>query len=307
VDWRIKGLIQKVLSHVPAGRHLNNALQQRLGGLKGFDSNVDIKVKNDWWVLVSHMRELAIPIEGRTFLEIGTGWYPTLPVCFFLGGAARCVSYDLTRLLDFDLTRRMLLRLEQHLAPSAERLGVSETLVRERWERLRAARDAADFLQRAGIEYRAPADAAATQLPAGSIDVVFSNSVLEHVEPNAIEALMRETRRLLRPGGVAIHSVNCGDHYAYFDRGITPVHYLRYSEAHWRLWNNDLQYQNRLRADDFIESARRAGLAIVLNHQRPRRELIERFDQLPIAAEFRRYSREQLCTTSVDFVAAAPA
>jgi SAM-dependent methyltransferase len=306
VDWRVKGLVQKALSVLPAGRLVNNALQQRLGGLKGFESNVDIKVKNDWWVLVDHMRELSVPIAGRTFLEIGTGWYPTLPVCFFLGGAARCLSYDLTRLLDFDLTLRMLARLEPHLEASAARLGVSEAVVRERWSKLRAARDAADFLERAGIEYRAPADAAATGLPAGSIDVVFSNSVLEHVERAAIESLMQETRRLLRPGGVALHSVNCGDHYAYFDRAITPVHYLRYSEAAWRLWNNDLQYQNRLRADDFIDSARRAGLSIVLNHQRPRAELLERFDQLPIAAEFRRYSREQLCTTSVDFVAAAP-
>ena len=47
----------------------------------------------------------------------------------------------------------------------------------------------------------------------------------------------------------------CGDHYAYFDRTITQIHYLRYSDLHFSLWNNSLQYQNRMRANEFIEIA----------------------------------------------------
>jgi hypothetical protein len=304
VDWRIKGLIQKVLSVAPGGRHLNNALQFR-GGVKSFEANVDTKVQADWLVLVDHMQALDFPIQGRAFLEIGTGWYPTLPVCFHVAGAASCHSYDLTRLLDFERTRSMVARLEVHLPTIAAKLGIPESALRQRWTKLMDARAVDDFLARAGIEYRAPADATATGLPDGSVDVVFSNSVLEHVERSALDALMKETRRLLRPGGIAVHSVNCGDHYAYFDRLITQIHYLRFSEAQWRLWNNDLQYQNRLRANDFIDSARRAGLEIVLNRQRPRAELLERFEEFPIASEFRHYSRDQLCTTSVDFVAIA--
>ena len=96
-----------------------------------------------------------------------------------------------------------------------------------------------------------------------------------------------------------------GDHYAYFDRRLTPIHYLRFRERTWRIWNNGLQHQNRLRPDDFLELAEREGLQIVLNRQ-PRPELLARFEELPIAPEFRHYPRAQLCTTSVDFVARAP-
>ncbi|MEP7311043.1 MAG: methyltransferase domain-containing protein [Pseudomonadota bacterium] len=305
MDWRVKGAIQKLLCVVPGGKRLNSRLQLRVGGLRRFESNVDTKVVNDWLVLVNHMRELAIPIQGRSFIEMGTGWYPTLPVCYAIAGAARCYTYDLNRLMDWPLTRRMLARLEQHLPRIATALNEDERVLRDRWAEFNASPTLDALLQRAGIEYLAPADVTRTQLAAGSIDVVFSNSVLEHVPPLIIGAFMEETRRVLKSGGVAIHSVNCGDHYTYFDPTVTQINYLRYSKAMWGLWNNDLQYQNRLRADDFLDCARRAGLNVILNLQRPRPELLKDFDYDRVAPEFRRYSREQLCTTSIDFVARA--
>lgn len=303
MDWRIKGIIQKVLSAMPGGSRLNSAMQLRVGGLRQFERNVDTKVIGDWLVLASHMKELGIPVDGRVFVEVGTGWYPTLPVCFHLAGAARCHTMDLHRLMDWNLTQRMLVRLEQHLPAIAGQLSLDEQVLRERLARLRRAGSQAELLDAAGIDYRAPGDATRTGLPDASVDVVFSNSVLEHVPGPVIGALMQETRRVLRGGGIALHSVNCGDHYAYFDRSVTQINYLRYGAAHWWLWNNDLQYQNRLRANDFLALAREAGLAVILDRQRPRPELMATIDQFPVAREFRHYSREQLCTTSIDFVA----
>jgi SAM-dependent methyltransferase len=306
MNWRIKGVVQKVLSALPWGYRVNSALQLKLGGLRRFEETVDAKVIADWLVVVSHLRTLTHPIAGRTFMEIGTGWFPTLPVCFSLAGAERCLTYDLTPLINWQLTQRMLRRLEQHLPAIAEATGASRESVHSAWRELAATKSMHQFLERARIEYRAPGDACRTGLPAESVDIVFSNSVLEHVDERIIGALMRETGRVLKRGGLAIHSVNCGDHYAYFDAGVTQIHYLRFSSRAWRLWNNSIQYQNRLRADDFVRIAEDNGLRIVLNVQRPRPELLARFDEFPIATDFRRYSREQLCTTSVDFVAGVP-
>jgi SAM-dependent methyltransferase len=306
MNWRLKALIQKFLSHAPGGQRVNSRLQQYLGGLRNVESNVDTKVRADWLVLVDHMQTLSTPLSDRVFLEIGTGWFPTLPVCFILTGASKCMTYDLSRLLDFRLTQRMLGRLESHLKEISRKTGVGEEALRDRLSEMREASSLEDFLRRSQIEYHAPADASATSLPDASVDVVFSNSVLEHVTAEALDALMRETRRLLRPDGIAMHSVNCGDHYAYFDRKLSPINYLRYSESAWRLWNNSIQYQNRLRPDDFLASAQRAGLEVVLNRQRPRPELLATFDSMKVAPAFRGYSREQLCTTSVDFVATIP-
>ncbi|MEO6185605.1 MAG: class I SAM-dependent methyltransferase [Steroidobacteraceae bacterium] len=303
MDWRIKGIIQKILAATPGGSRLNSAMQLRMGGLRHFERNVDTKVIGDWLVLASHMQRLGIPIEGRVFVEVGTGWYPTLPVCFHLAGAAGCHTIDLHRLMDWTLLQRMLARLGRHLPAIAAQLSLDEQTLKDRLARLQRTRGQEEFLQAAGIEYRAPADATSTGLPDAGVDVVFSNSVLEHVPEPVIRALMKESRRVLRPGGIALHSVNCGDHYAYFDKRVTQIHYLRHGPASWWLWNNDLQYQNRLRANDFLALAREAGLTVVLDIQRPRPELLATIDAFPIAPEFQHYSREQLCTTSIDFVA----
>jgi SAM-dependent methyltransferase len=305
VNWRIKGLTQKALAHTPGGWRLNSLLQQRFGGLRSLETNVDTKVRADWLVLIDHLQRLSWPLDCR-YVEIGTGWYPTLPICFHLVGGATCHTYDVSPLLDIRLTKRMLARVETHLPDIAAKTGVNLHLLHNRLTYLREATSFDELFARTGIEYHAPADATATGLPSRSVDVVFSNSVLEHVSQTTLDNLMKETRRILRPGGLAVHSVNCGDHYAYFDRSISPINYLRYTASHWRLWNNHLQFQNRLRADDFLASAQRAGLELVLNRQRPRPELMATLESFHIAPEFKRYSPEQLCTTSVDFVARAP-
>ena len=115
------------------------------------------------------------------------------------------------------------------------------------------------------IHYRAPADATRSTLPDGDVDVVFSNSVLEHVPPDVIDAMYAESMRILSPRGVMFHSVNCGDHYAYVDRNVHQLNYLRYSDEEWQRWNNAFLYQNRLRAHWFVDGARRHGFDIDLD------------------------------------------
>jgi len=267
---------------------------------------VDSKVRDDWFVFINHLQSLNFTVRDCVFLEVGTGWFPTLPICFYLAGAQKCITLDLQPLIKFDRTQYMIGHLECHIADIASLLGEKETTVRSRWMQLSRATDLSGLLSQARIEYIAPADASATDLPDGSVDVVFSNSVLEHVEPDLLVPIMREARRIVKPGGITMHSVDCQDHYSYFDPRISPVNFLRFSSRDWEFWNNRIQYQNRLRAEDFVSAAVEAGFEILLNRQKPRPELLKNISRLSIANEFRRYSIEQLCTTTVDFVATPP-
>src|SRR5258705_10002627 len=122
----------------------------------------------------------------------------------------------------------MLRRLEKHLPAIAAASNRPVEDIRRDYRTLRAETNLDTVLSRARIEYRAPSDAGSTALPDRCIDVVYSNSVLEHVPAADIASLMREGHRLLRSSGIAIHSANCGDHYAYFDRKITAINYLTY-------------------------------------------------------------------------------
>ena len=180
------------------------------------------------------------------------------------------------------------------------------SLVETAFAELRASTTTEELLRRARIDYRAPADAAQSGIPDDSVDVVFSNNVLEHVPGPDIVRMMQESRRILRRGGLAIHCVNPGDHYAYFDRSITTINYLTYSDRQWAFWNNRLLYQNRLRPVDFIRMTQNAGFDIVLQRNRPRAELLSKLPLMNIACEFDCYPPEELCCTSIGFVACKP-
>ena len=303
MDWRVKGVLQGLLSRVPGGTVLNDALQRAAGGRRDEGAHIDLKFKADWLVQVEVLNRLGFRVQGRDLLEIGTGWLPVFPLCFALAGARRCHTFDLNRHLNPAAVPGALRELERHLPAIAQACGDAEATVRGRWQGLVAAGDGDAILRAAGVEYRAPADATTTGLKDASVALVFSNSVLEHVTLEVLAPMMRESCRVLQPDGLSLHSVNCGDHYAYFDRSITQVHYLRFTDSQWRKWNNDLLYQNRLRPVDFVDAARSAGMDVLIDMHVPRAELMARFDQIPFAPEFRRYPPEQLCCTSVTFAA----
>ena len=305
MNWLVKGVVQGVLSRLPGGSAINNFLQTTLGNLRDFEANVDAKVVDDWLVLVENMQALGVNLQNLDYVEVGTGWFPALPLCFWLAGARSCRTFDVTRHLNPKMTFRALGRLEHHLPAIAEASRRTLPEVQSAYALLCNATTVEELLRAARIEYLAPRDAVDSGLSESSVDVVFSNSVLEHVPADAILRIMHESRRILRSGGLAIHSVNCGDHYAYFDHSITPANYLIYSGKQWSKWNNRLLYQNRLRPRDFLDLAEQSGLRVVLAKSKPNPELLYVLQTLAIAPEFRHYPLEQLASTSIGFVAQA--
>jgi SAM-dependent methyltransferase len=304
--WKVKAVIQKFLSAVPQGRSMNDCLQQKVGGLRDFERNVTDKI-NNWKLTLRYLRDCNVEIVDSTLFEIGTGWYPTLPICFGLAGAKCVVSYDIVCHTSIKLTFRMLSALEGHLDAIAGASGTPLGEVQERYYSLRQAQNIKDLLKRARVELCAPADARATELPSCSVDLVYSNSVMEHVPKETIRDIMFESKRILRPGGVALHNVACNDHYAHIDPEISFVNYLQYDESQWnRWWNNSLQYQNRLRAPEFCDLATEAGFEVIYKRTNVRPGTREALATLHVASDFLGFSTEDLATTSIDFVAQKP-
>lgn len=311
MDWRVKAVVQGLLSKVPVGESLNDGLQRWVGGRLDQGRHIDMKFTGDWLVLMRVLRELKFEVRGQTLMEVGTGWLPVLPLSFALCGARGVHSFDLSRHLNQSAVPGVLRRLGTHLKALSEAAGQTEAEVTERHRCLTSAANAAAnlldagaaVLDLAGIKYHAPADATRTGLPSRSLGLVFSNSVLEHVSAAALGPLMTETKRLLTAQGLALHSVNCGDHFAYFDRAITPLNYLRYTDDQWQRWNNNLLFQNRLRPSDFTATARRHGLKVVHQIQTERQDLLAKIPGHQIAPEFQHYDARDLSCTSVTFAA----
>lgn len=306
MDWRVKGLLQKGLSLAPGGVRLNTRLQHVFGKLKDFDGHVAGKI-SDWTASMGYLSNVDFHVSGTRLMEIGTGWHPVFPLCFVLAKARSIATFDIVCLLGKTETFRLLDSLDMHVAKIAELAEEKPATVHAMLMEWCRSRNLAELLSKSHIEYLAPADGRATGLEPNSIDLVYSNSVLEHVQREVISGLMEESFRVLKPGGLVMHNVGCNDHYASFDKSISFVNFLKYSEREWRLWNNPIQYQNRLRAPEFLELAIQAGFEIISKKTNVRPGTLEALARMRIASQFERFSRDEIAATSIDFIGRKPA
>jgi SAM-dependent methyltransferase len=92
------------------------------------------------------------------------------------------------------------------------------------------------------------------ELTAASIDLILSNSVLEHV--GDMDALASGLARVLAPGGSMLHLVDYRDHYFRY-----PYHHLLWSDEVWARWLNpgDLP---RWRISDHVKCFERHGFGV---------------------------------------------
>jgi hypothetical protein len=297
-----------MLGGLPGGVSAHYWMQRQFGGLRGFQREFGLKI-DDWMLMGDHLRAAGVEIAGARLFEIGTGWYPTFPFMSFLAGAKRVYTVDLTSHLKPDLVRRCAESLAEYVPMIAAASGAAPDEVARRQRRLVERLAGGIDLARATdgvVDYEAPIDATHVAIGANELDVVFSNSVLEHVPPLVIDDLYAEAMRILRPGGVMFHSVNCGDHYAYVDRNINQLNYLGYSDSEWQHWNNAFLYQNRLRAHEFVERAAAAGFEIVLETGQAREERLQELAAMKVHPQFAGVPAAKLCVTTIDFIGRKP-
>ncbi|MBI5629776.1 MAG: class I SAM-dependent methyltransferase [Elusimicrobia bacterium] len=300
MNWRLKALAMRLCDALPLGPSLYEALQRGFGRLDADPIPQFLRTVE----MARWMRARGLAIEGRSFLECGTGHKPTMPVGFFIMGARAVLTVDAHPRLNWELTRRALGRIVQN-RESLEPLCASAAdpaMVKDRMDLLsRLWGQPPAFLQEAGIEYAAPVDAARLSAPDKSLDYHVSLSVLEHISPAALRSLFFEARRVLAEGGAAIHCIDPTDHFQHTDKSISKINFLRFEEAEWaRLAGNQFAYCNRMRASDYLRLFDELSFQVI----EARTEVDEQAREVlasgfPLSGGFRAYAPEDLCTSSL--------
>jgi SAM-dependent methyltransferase len=301
--WVAKAALQRGLGVLPQGERLNYVFQRHV--LHSFPVG-DAAYRQKFTRATAHLAAYeehgpGVPAAEATFYEFGAGWDLAIPVSYALLGIGRQVVVDIrpsarTELVNETIAALGRLRpeLEESAGRSLRDLGGPVASI-------------AELEPRFGIRYLAPRDARATGLPTGSIDFATSTDTCEHIPGPDLAAIFAETRRLLRPGGAFSCRIDLQDHYAYFDPSLSRYNFLRYSDRTWRLVNSPLHYQNRLRAPEYLELVREAGLELVVsNPSGPSEAGRTELEALPLAPRFRKYPPEELGVTVLSFVAKAP-
>lgn len=289
--WILKAFVQGALAQLPSAQRYNRLFQRYV--TYSLDLS-DAQVLAKWQHLSGHL-EAYRRLGGQgapVTLELGTGWFPIVPVGLALQGVARIFTVDRESLIGREALSATLLRYAELARRGEIVFSDSGASARLRDLATRAENEAVETVLGAlGIQ-PIIGDARALNLASESVDLLCSNNTLEHIPEDAIGDILREFRRLAAPGAVMSHHIDLSDHYAHGDRSITVYNFLKYSDRVWPLFNNQLQYQNRLRLSDYRRLHEEGGWRIV--DEQTKGEPLEVLRQVRVAARFRGYTEADL-------------
>ena len=272
MDWRLVVVKKALLALVPFGDSLRRAKRRRVGYLPDI-GNLETTLEN-YANICTAARDAGRPVAGARVLEIGSGWFPVIPIMLWLDGARDIVMTDFNPHMD-EVTFAAALGYLRERFPERSALRVIHRL--------------SDF----PVRYLAPF--AAPDLADASIDLVVSCAVLEHIEPEAITTLLASLRPKLARGGRMVHLVDHSDHLQHLDRGLSQVNFLSWGSGRHDLINRLIgEGENRLRHHQYPPIFERAGLELVSEQGDPHPAALRSLQGLRLAPPFDGMSPEQL-------------
>lgn len=294
-SWIVKAAVQGAISHLPNAHRVNELFQRHV--TRSLDLTDHLFLRK-WAQAQKHIEHFesqghAFDEAAPVIVELGTGWYPIVPVCLALSGAKSLISIDQKPLIDrnrtlatLDRTATLLRRGQIQLKHSQAVLTRLDALLEDHEHH-----SATTLLHALGIRTE-QCDARASGLGSETIDFFVSNNTFEHIPAQVLAGILREFRRVARPEAVMSHFVDMADHYAGSDQTINVYNYLRFSDRTWTLFNNSLQYQNRLRLPEYQTLHHENGWRLV--HQLHETLPIEVLRRVPLAPQFHRFDEAAL-------------
>lgn len=302
--WIAKATIQKGISFLPWKHRVNFLFQKYVTrGLVLDDTLFESKLlhaRQHYDAMNSEDKDLA----AFNTLELGTGWFPVVPVCMFLWGADNIYSADITSLLTgkniSDTIRKFIIyhqngKLSEWLgAYFAERMNVLIELENAPFE---------EQLNRLHL-HLAVGDITRYIFPDRlSFDLIHSNNVFEHIPPAPLTGILRFFHTVLKKKGVMSHFIDMSDHYSHLDKSISPYHFLRYSDRKWKWIDNSIQPQNRMRVCQFRKLFVKTGW-LILKEENVRDEKYV-YNDVPLNNEFSALVPEDVMVTHTHIVCKA--
>jgi SAM-dependent methyltransferase len=248
-------------------------------------------------------RELHLFGTGSRVLELGTGWmhWEALTTRLFFDVTADL--YDVWDNRQLDALKSYLHQLKREFGRLTNATVADKERAALLIETVMQVSSFEQLYQLLGFRYLLDPSGALRGVQAESYDVVVSAGVFEHLPRGAVPEYVRDTYRLLKPGGYAVHSINTTDHLHLYDRTASPKNYLRYSASQWALFfENEVQYINRLQRCEWLTIFDQAGFTCI-------EESGSRCDLtgLHIDSQYRRMDDISLETTSWNAVFQKPA
>lgn len=275
IPWWGKIGAKLFLSRLPLGY----AVWQRLGLFRHGDMDAsDYAIR----VFQSHSEKSGFSnhLSGKTILELGPGDSIASAIIATAYGA-RAIIVDAGRFVREETVP--YIELERVLAEKG--LHPAD---------LSGCRDIDEILDRCGAKYLTEGLKNLKKIEDESVDLIFSQAVLEHVRRHEFLETIQECRRILRPGGICSHQVDLRDHLG---GGLSN---LRFSEGVWEseFFTKSGFYTNRIQYSQMLNMFRQVGFQVQVTDVRRWETLPTRRNKL--STEFRYLPEDELCISGFD-------
>jgi len=294
--WKMKAIVQKGISFLPNKEKINYWFQKNI--TKGVDLNDEYftyKITHAKDHLRFFKKFSTIKIEECEILELGTGWYPIIPIALFLSDLKLINTLDLSdwmtkenlkttcnKFIEWRTTGRLQEFLEYI---NEEKWQIIQKLATDEHQDLDA------MCQQINLK-RWIGDARNTDFETSSIDLICSNNTFEHIPKSILNDILKEFSRIVASQGVMSHFIDMSDHFAHFDKSINIYNFLRFSDQRWNLIDNSIQPQNRMRFFEYKEMYNK--LNIPISYEEVRKGDIPALKEIPLDSKYKNYSLSEL-------------
>ena len=229
MNWKVKALLQKVLSTTKLGDSLNH-IPATLN--KKYHYNVAVNQTHECVRKFSYCPiDLSI---NKTALEIGTGYSLISAIVLSLLGFKKIITVDITEDVKFSTFKKQVVYLNH---PEILSLIESKSIynkqeIIEKIKEIRKVNNLIILFKLLNITYIAPYTFKDLLKNSKDFDYISSQVVLEHIPPKILKELFQFTREVLNEGQFCVHTINFIDHFAnpgfFQDKSISEFNFLKY-------------------------------------------------------------------------------
>lgn len=294
--WKLKAIVQNIIALMPYKERVNYFFQKNV--TKGVNLNDEY-----FEYKIGHARDHIdfFKVYGetnpdKTIIELGSGWYPIIPLIMFISDSGKVISLDvqswmnkehqitaINKIIDWHHQGKLQAYIKDINQNKWELLTqISENPERYTFESIN---------EIIGLQLMLK-DARKLDIKDSSVDLICSNNTFEHIYPDILKGILKEFQRVIKPDGVMSHFIDLSDHFAHYDKSINIYNFLKYSEKQWKIIDNSIQPQNRLRFRDYREIYH--SLSIPISKEEIRSGNIEEVKSLNIHPEFSHYDIKDL-------------
>ncbi len=276
-------------------RHLGNTVGARKRANAGLPKVYVDRAQE----IISQVRKHKAVKNGDRLLELGTGWLHWESTILRLFYDVEVTLFDVWDNRQFPAFQRYFKDFAAIVDTTIPMSEEEKTRVHGLLDKILGANSFDEVYAILGHKYVVNPTGSLGQFPDGYFDLVFSCSVLEHVEKPIITGFMQGCHRVMNPRGLAIHLIDLGDHLTLYDHTMPyNKNYLRYSNTLWKLcFQNDVQYFNRIQRPEWLKHFADAGFRLIEERAEP-----IQLNGISISKSFSGFSKEDLACLTMKVV-----